>query len=334
MSDRLVHVVVREENVDALCACLDGIPTDHWHKMPLGDDGRHTVIIALDKVDTQEVLDRISEAMEGCHDWHLYALPTEASLPEVRDEDEQERISKAETAYAREEIYSDVRDGASLTPDYLILTILATVVAAIGLSQDQIAVVIGAMVIAPLLGPILAFAFATTLGTVPLMLIALRALGAGLMVATLSGVGLGLLVGGDLKSGLLDYSEAITLLDVVLPLASGAAAALMIASGQKSALVGVMVAAALLPPLAAFGLLLGGGDMLPALKALATVVINIAAINLAAQVVFRLKGVRPRRWESKAHQTSVTSSLIASLVVVGVLALAVFALGHGWFGLS
>lgn len=330
MSDRLIHIVVKQDDTDALYACFDDIPTDHWHKLPTGDDGRQTVIVALEKVDVQSVLDKISNALADCDGWHLYALPTEASLPERRNEDEAERIAQAETAQAREEIYGDIRRGTALTVDYLVLTALATVVAAIGLAQDQVAVVIGAMVIAPLLGPILAFAFATTLGTVPLMLIALRALGAGLAVATMAGVGLGIAVGGELNSGLLDYSGALSLIDVVLPLASGAAAALMVAAGQTSALVGVMVAAALLPPLAAFGLLLGGGDILPALKALATVVINIAAINLAAQVVFRIKGIRPRKWSSDRHATSVLSSIVISGVVVAFMALAVFAAGHGW----
>ncbi|MGH1370031.1 MAG: TIGR00341 family protein [Maritimibacter sp.] len=314
----------------AVCGCLDDIPADHWHQFPVGEDGRQTVTISLDIVDTQAVLDKISDALDECSGWHLYTLPVEASLPETRSEDEAERIAQAETAQAREEIYAGIRKGTALTLDYLVLTGLATVVAAIGLSQDQVAVVIGAMVIAPLLGPILAFAFATTLGTVPLMLIALRALGAGLGVATLSGVALGLMVGGDLKSGLLDYSGALTLIDVVLPLASGAAAALMVASGQTSALVGVMVAAALLPPLAAFGLLLGGGDVIPAARALGTVIINIAAINLAAQVVFRLKGIRPRKWDSAQHATSVWTSLIASAFVVFLMALAVYGSGHGW----
>lgn len=49
---------------------------------------------------------------------------------------------------------------------------------------------------------------------------------------------------------------------------------------------------------------------------------------------FRVNGIRPRRWESKAHQSSVARSLVTSLVVVGLLALAVLALGHDWFGLS
>jgi uncharacterized hydrophobic protein (TIGR00341 family) len=330
MSERLIQIVLRKEHVRAVTHCLSGLPTEHWFLLPTEDGEREVIIAALHRVDTQEVLDAISSALEGKTGWRLHALPTEASLPDTPDEDEQERVAQRESALAREEIYADIRQQTALTLDYLVLTVLATIVAAIGLAQDQTAVVIGAMVIAPLLGPILAFAFAVTLGLVPLMLIALRTLGAGLALAVLAAVGLSLVMPGELDPVTASYAEPLSLMTVALPLASGAAAALMVAGGQTSALVGVMVAAALLPPLSAFGLLLGGAQWGPALKALATVVVNIAAINLAAQVVFRLKGIRPRRWKSERHQTSLWVSLGASAAIVALLALAVYAANHGW----
>lgn len=330
MSERLIQVVVRQEHVRAVTQCLAGLPEQHWFLLPTEDADRQVIVAALHRVDTQSVLDSISDALQGKTGWRLHALPTEASLPEIRDEAEEERVTQRETALAREEIYADIRQGTALTVDYLVLTALATVVAAIGLSQGQTAVVIGAMVIAPLLGPILAFAFATTLGTVPLMLIALRALGAGLVVAVLAALAIGFAMSGALDPIAAAYAEPISLLTVALPLASGAAAALMLAGGQKGALVGVMVAAALLPPLSAFGLLLGGGLWPEAGRALATVLVNIAAINFAAQLAFRLKGIRPRRWKSEHHQTSLRVSLGASAAIVALVAGAIYASGHGW----
>ncbi|WP_298493442.1 TIGR00341 family protein [uncultured Maritimibacter sp.] len=329
MADRLIQIVASEDDIGTITKCFEDLPEENWYCMPAGEDGRQAVIAALDKVDLQEVLDAISEAMEGRKGWTLHALPTEASLPEA-DEEEEERVAQAESANAREEIYNDIRAGTALTSDYLIMTALATVVAAIGLIQDQVPVVIGAMVIAPLLGPILAFAFATTIGTVPLMLIALRALGAGLLVAIVAGVVLSLIVPFNGESSLLDYTGELSLMTVALPLASGAAAALMVAGGQTSGLVGVMVAAALLPPLAAFGLLLGNGNYVQAVRAFATVIINIAAINLATQAVFFLKGIRPKKWESQNYGTSMRISLGSSVLVVAVLGAATLAAEHGW----
>jgi uncharacterized hydrophobic protein (TIGR00341 family) len=331
MTQQLIQIVLPKDQVAAVTDCLDDLASGHWFQIATEDDGRQLVVAALQSVDTQKFLDRISEALEGKSGWYLHVLPTEGGLPEIDDEEEQERIAQRETARAREAIYSDIRQGTALTLDYLVLTALATVVAAIGLSLDQVAVVIGAMVIAPLLGPILAFAFAVNLGTVPLMLVALRALAAGLLVAAVSAAALGLMFRGHIDAVVASYDAPLSLITFALPLASGAAAALMVAGGKTSALVGVMVAAALLPPLSATGLLLGGGEWLAAGRALTTVLVNIAAINLSALIVFRAKGIRPRKWETERHATSSWISISVSAVIVALLAFAVFATGGGWW---
>lgn len=330
MSQRLVQIVLRKDHVTAVTHCLSELDADQWFELPTEDEDRKVLIAALQKVDAQAVLDRIAAALEGKTGWRLQTLNTEASLPAIKNEAEQERVAQRESALAREEIYADIRQGTTLSRDYLLLTVLATLVAAIGLIQNDTAVVIGAMVIAPLLGPILAFAFAVTLGTVPLMLIALRALGAGLGVALIAALLLGLVTTGQIDAIAARYAQPLSLLTVALPLASGAAAALMVAGGQTSALLGVMVAAALLPPISASGLLLGSGEWTAAVRALATVVVNIAAINLAAQVVFRLKGIRPRKWQSERHATSPQISLAVSAGIVLLMALAVYATSQGW----
>ncbi|MDF1873347.1 TIGR00341 family protein [Vannielia sp.] len=332
MSDRLLQIIADSDDIDTVVDCLSELPPAHWWRLPKDEDGgRQMVYVALHPSDAQEVMDAVSDALEGRDNWRLYSLPTEASLPELDDEEEEERRARRETSNAREEIYSDVRQGTALTWDYLIMTALATIVAAIGLSSGQVPVVIGAMVIAPLLGPILAFAFGTAIGNFDLLTIALRALGAGLLVAVAAGAVLGYFLPAAEPDGtMMDFNGTLSLRTVALPLAGGAAAALMVAGGRTSGLVGVMVAAALLPPLAAFGLLLGAGNIGGALKALTTVVTNVVAINLAAQVVFIAKGVRPRRWESSNHLTSVRVSIGASAALVLLLAAALWAAGHGY----
>lgn len=331
MTQKLIQIALPKDRVEAVTPCLDDLSTDDWFLIETEDGDRQVLVAALEEVDTQELLDRISETLDGTNGWHLHVLPAEGALPEVEDEEEQERIAQRETARAREAIYGDIRQGTALTLDYLVLTGLATVVAAIGLSLDQVAVVIGAMVIAPLLGPILAFAFAVNLGTLSLMLIALRALGAGLAVATISAALLGFAFSGHIEAVIETYDAPLSLISFALPLASGAAAALMVAGGQTSALVGVMVAAALLPPLSAAGLLIGGGEWVEAARAMLTVLVNIAAINLAALAVFRSKGIRPRKWQSETHATSRWISMAVSAGIVAMLAVLVFVIGHeGW----
>ena len=82
--------------------------------------------------------------------------PTAVELSST-EKKQKERISRAE-------LYEAVKDMARLTRVYLGMVILSTVVAAVGLLNDNVAVIIGAMVIAPLLGPIIAQAMGTTLG--------------------------------------------------------------------------------------------------------------------------------------------------------------------------
>jgi len=64
----------------------------------------------------------------------------------------------------REELHSDMEAGGKLTFDFLVLVFLSSIVAGIGLIQNDVAIIIGAMVIAPLLGPNLALSFGAALG--------------------------------------------------------------------------------------------------------------------------------------------------------------------------
>lgn len=335
MSERIVQIIADAGHIDKVCDCLDEVSPHRWWRLPKDNDsGRQMVFVSLHQADSQDVIDAISEALDGVDGWRMFSTQVEAALPELDDEDEQERLARKETVNTREEIYADIRQGTALTADYLIMTAIATCVAAIGLSSGQVAVVIGAMVIAPLLGPVLAFAFGSAVGNIPLLWVSLRALGAGLLVAGLVGGALGMVLTGNPDTSMMDFSGALSLRTVALPLASGAAAALMVAGGQTHALVGVMVAAALLPPLAAFGLLLGGGDISGAMRALATVTTNIVSINLAAQVVFLVKGIQPRRWLGEDHVSSVRVTVGASAALVLLMAGGLWAAGRGYtFGL-
>jgi len=113
---------------------------------------------------------------------------------------------------------------------------------------------------------------------------------------------------------------------ILLALASGAAAALSLSSGIASALVGVMVAVALLPPTATLGMMLVMGNYDLATGAGLLLAINVVCVNLSASLVFVLKGIRPRTWleKSKARQSiawiilfwSITLIILAMIIAV------------------
>jgi uncharacterized hydrophobic protein (TIGR00341 family) len=222
----------------------------------------------------------------------------------------------------REELLNDLASGTRITAVYLALIVLSTIVAAVGLMRDNIAVVIGAMVIAPLLTPNMALALATTLGDFDLMRKALKTNLAGLATSLVVAVAVGALLPRVDSAQIVSRTET-GFADIVLALASGAAGALVFTTGVPATLVGVMVAVALLPPLVAAGLRVAVGDAAGAGGAFLLLMTNVICVNLAAVVTFLVRGVGPRTWweADKARRATRTAVLLwgALLVVLAVI---------------
>ncbi len=301
-----------------LKATLKTEPLDHRLTEP-DDRGRRLLRLVFKDGDGQKALDAIQAIMEDEPDWRLVVLPVEASLPKV-DESPDQAAKAKRTLALREELYDDIAKGARLNADFLLLTALSTLVVVFGLSADNIAAVIGAMVIAPLLGPILAFSFASALGDLPMMGRAARTAMSGLGLGLALSFVIGLVYEPNLMSEELMSRTVVGLDAPALALAAGAAAALSIATGLPAALVGVMVAVALLPPAAAAGLLAGAGEWQLAGRAALLLAINVVAVNLAALLVYFFKGVRPRTWlERRSAKRSVYVNAAVWLVLIVAL---------------
>jgi len=225
----------------------------------------------------------------------------------------------------REELHTDMEGGATVSFDFLLLVLLSSIVAGIGLIQSDVAIIIGAMVIAPLLGPNLALSFGAALGN--------RELFTKAIFANIIGLGLTLilsaLAGFFIPEATVTGSEElmsrtnVSYASIALALAAGGAAVLSLTTGVSSALVGVMVAVALMPPAVALGLTLGNAQWTLAFGATLLLATNIVCINLAALAVFRLKGIKPRTWyeEKAAKKASRNSTVfwIGALILMAVL---------------
>ena len=105
--------------------------------------------------------------------------------------------------------------------------------------------------------------------------------------------------------------------DVILALASGCAGVLAFTTGASSAVIGVMVAVALLPPLSVCGLLLGAGQFSQAIGAFLLFITNIICINLAGVITFLVQGVSPRAWweADKAKKATRKALALWSLIL-------------------
>ena len=108
--------------------------------------------------------------------------------------------------------------------------------------------------------------------------------------------------------------------DIILALASGCAGVLAFTTGLSSAVIGVMVAVALLPPLTVCGLLLGTGQIKEAIGALLLFITNIICINLAGVITFLFQGVSPRAWwEADKAKISTRKALAIWSIILAVL---------------
>ncbi len=210
---------------------------------------------------------------------------------------------------------------AEISRRYIVMVVLASFVAGIGLIKDDVAVIIGSMVIAPLLSPNKALAFATTLADYKLAKKALSTNIAGFFIVLIMGILIGFIMNADPSVPQIALRSNVSHYYIFLALATGVAGAYSITTGVVEALVGVMVAVALLPPLVTSGLLFGVGEWIDASGAMLLFFVNVVSINLAAVVTFVLQGIRPQKWwEAKKAKTAVRIAVTAWIILLIILA--------------
>jgi uncharacterized hydrophobic protein (TIGR00341 family) len=323
MEDRLVQITAPRDKIDAIRKLAERDDVELQSVSRLEKDRRTITLLVRPKA-RQELFDDVQSTLGRSKDWRMVSLPVEAIVPEPEEPDE-EKIVEESISETREELYEEIAKGAVVSNATLMLTALSGIVAAVGMIQNSIPVVIGAMVIAPLLGPILAVILGTSLGEISLILRASRAAALGIATAIAVGLVIGLAFEFRVSNGEIAARTHVGADNVALALASGAAAALSVMTGISGVLVGVMVAAALLPPAVASGLLLGKGALAEASGAGLMLAVNVAAMTMAGQVAFLVQGLRPRTWyRRKAARQSVIISLLfwtSALVILGGLIL-------------
>jgi uncharacterized hydrophobic protein (TIGR00341 family) len=292
-------------------------------------DGQSKVVALLRSEETGGMMDSLEEGLAGLAGFRVLLVSVEASLPrpEIKEEPaeaeaEAEKKPSTVTGISREELYEDIGGSTRVTGVYVALIILSSIVAAIGLLRGSTAVIIGAMVIAPLIGPNMALSLGTTLGDVALIREGSKALALGLATAFIFAALLGMALSVDPHSPEVSSRAEVELVDIVLPLASGSVAAISYTTAIPSGIIGVMVAAALLPPLVDCGLLFGSGHADMALRAALLLLANLICINLAGVVTFNIQGVRPLRWweAEKARRATARAIILWGLLLAMLVA--------------
>lgn len=335
MSLRLVEIVLPEDaekDVEDVLAEFQVLLVRH-EKSP---DKRIFVKLLIPAEKTEAVLDVFEKRYSTRDAFRIVLLPVEATLPRVeepepepsqKDQDPSEEAAQKKIGrISREELYQDILDVTQFSNVYLVMVVLSSLVAAIGILRDNVAVIIGAMVIAPLLGPNVALSLATTLGDEKLGRTALKTTVIGILFALAISVCLGMVIPVDTTILELTSRTEVVLGDIALALAAGTAGALSFTSGLSSTLIGVMVAVALLPPLVAFGLLMGAGEIPMAMGAFLLFMTNIICVNLSGVATFLIQGVRPLSWwdAAKAKKATQRAMLIWGVLMVVLILLILF----------
>ncbi len=221
-------------------------------------------------------------------------------------------LSGEEGETLRHQVYGD----SQLTAGYLLMCGLSAGIAALGLLQSSTAVVIGAMLVSPLMTPIVALGFALASLDGKRIKIEGQVVGAGALV----GIVVGLLLTwlspiNNATPEILARTEP-TLLDLGVALLSGLAGGYAIVQQKGATAIGVAIATALMPPLAVVGYGLGVARWDFALGAFLLFLTNLAAIGFAIALIARVSGAA-----KPLSRVDLTPRyvVVASLVFVGLM---------------
>lgn len=292
---KYLEMVVNSKHFEIVQKISEDMEAKDFRYDPEDENGMQQFRMIISDDMLQKTLDNFSKIITTHPSAKVIVMPIEAYLPKPEEEEQEKKKATA----ARESIYEQVEKNAHINMDFIVLVALSTIVATIGLIENNLAVVIGAMVIAPLLGPNIALSFATALGDIKLMIDSIKSIILGVSIAILLPFLMAHIPSINLDGHEVMMRTHVGFDSVVLALASGAAAALSITTGLSGVMVGVMVAVALLPPAAVFGLMLGDSRFELAFNAGILLAINIVSINLSSKIVFLLKGITPRTWFEK-----------------------------------
>ncbi len=329
----MIEILVPQPSQGAIDTVLEAHePVTFWSTQ-LPDEKVRTSVLSEGST-TQAIMEDLQGRIEDIQDAHVVLMSVEATLPhpsEIQKEmpiqedmevEEADALTQTPSRISTVELFQDVLEMSRMSRYYVALVILSTIVAAMGMIAGSTVVIVGAMVIAPLIGPNVGLALSTTLADFKLARESIWTNMTGATLAVIISIALGYWLPFDPLGAPEVISRTwVGFPDVALALAAGAAAVLSLSVGVSTALVGVMVAVALLPPLVACGMLIGAGYLEPGMFAGLLALTNFICINLAGVVTFLIQGIRPTRyWEAeKARRSTGIAIIIWSILLVLLL---------------
>jgi uncharacterized hydrophobic protein (TIGR00271 family) len=277
-------------------------------------------VAGLTEQDEWEGWFRGDKPLDSLRDWpggFLVSAFAEVVLPRPWWQKFRSWLKPSVTQFEADELKQDAAESAFTSLDYVTLIVIAAILASYGLVLNSNAVIIGAMLVAPLMTPLVAFATGMAVGNITTVRHATGTLLQGVLIALLIAFLLGVISPTSIVTSEMAGRGNVTFIDMGVALASGVIAAY--AKGRKSissAVAGVAIAAGLMPPLCTVGLALAFDDPELAQGALLLFTTNIISIILAAWVTLFWLGLRPGREDDPTARRRVTYLLALALVIV------------------
>ncbi|MUV85476.1 TIGR00341 family protein [Natronomonas sp. CBA1123] len=330
---RLVQVTIPAGKRQTVLRVLDDEGIDYV--VTEETSGREYTAVAYFPLPTNAVEPILEELRDVGLDREAYTVVLSAETV-VSERFEQLKESYAEKEeseerIARQELEARAEELASSLPTYVVMTVVSAIIATAGLLLDSPATVVGSMVIAPLIGPAMAAAVGSVIDDTDLFRrgAVLQLLGIVLSIVAATAFAIFVQTTNLVPPGLdpLALSEveerlSPNFLSLAVAIGAGVAGAISLMTGISAALVGVMIAVALIPPAATVGIGIAYGEPSLALGSAVLVAVNVLSINLAALVVLWYSGYRPQRFFQRDQARVATLKRVVFLVgAIAVLSL-------------
>lgn len=223
-------------------------------------------------------------------------------------------ITKKPDPTKLEAIRSELIEESALDSTYIILIISSCIIATLGLLANSTAVIIGAMIVAPLMLPIRSLAFGALEGDLVLFRRGLIAVTVGTCLAVALALFLGSVVGlSTFGSEILARSKP-NLLDLGIAIAAGSISGYAKVQPKiSSSLAGTAIAVALMPPVCVIGLGLANGNLVLSFGALLLYLTNLLGITLSCMMAFFVSGYTPF---TQAHRALTLAAIFTSILLI------------------
>ncbi|MBN1328826.1 MAG: TIGR00341 family protein [Candidatus Heimdallarchaeota archaeon] len=291
------------------------------------------ILITISPNRTGFLLDCLNDLGVGRVKGRISITDIDATIPPIRSRKQDKFLRRISI----EELENNVSDLTKLNFNFISFTILSSILAGMGLIGDNYVTLIASMIVAPLMGPIVALAFGAVTSSRKILKEGFFAEGLGVLISIFIGFIIGLFYNYSLNipSTFIIARGEPNLVDLIVAIVSGLTVGICFVSGTSLALVGVAVAAALLPVTVNIGIALGMFEWRIALGSLVLFVTNVVCVVLGTMIVFWIRKVEPPQAVKKVKakrslKTQIIAFSLVFLVVVFPIIQTSVQIGRQW----